>query len=495
MKLKIKKFIVKNYLFLIILGLGLFLKSYKPLQFFIYSHDQDLAGWIIKDILVNKHLRLIGQETSSHGVFIGPVFYYLLIPFYLLFNMDPMGGVVMVTLLGVFGIWSFYFVFLKIFNKPTGLIASLIYATSFYTVLTDREVVPTTPVIMWTVWFLYSLHLILRGEQKKGFILGGILLGLVWNFNLALAIIAPLVLIAFFLGRRRININAAILGIASLMLTSLPLILFELRHGFTQTKAVLGSLTTGQGDFSGILTKFNRAITLISKNTTGLLWGSFINIEHKWALYILIGLLFFIAIKKLIKKELVILWSIWLATYVVFFSLNGIILSEYYFNGMTVIWIGIVSVIISSLFNQERFKKLAISLIVLFLVVNIYRFFSASIPRIGYIEKKQLVAYIKEDALVHDYPCVAVSYITKPGYNFGYRYFFWQEDMHVNNPNSESPVYTIVFPHELVDRIDKNFGSLGLILPNYEKYTEEEIETSCSGENSNLTDPMFGYTE
>jgi uncharacterized membrane protein len=495
LKLKIKKFIARNYLFLIILGLGLFLKSYKPLQLFIYSHDQDLAGWMIKDVLVNKHLRLIGQETSTQGVFIGPLFYYLLIPFYLLFNMDPAGGVLMVTLLGAFSIWSFYFVFLKIFEKSTGLIASLIYATSFYTVFTDREVVPTTPVIVWTVWFLYSLHLILKGEQKKGFILGGILLGLAWNFNLALAIIAPLALIAFFLGRKKLNINAAILGMTSLILTSLPLIFFELRHGFSQVRAVLESLAPGQGGFSGILTQFHRAITLISKNTTGLLWGSFINIEHKWALYILIGLLLFLGIKKLIKKELAILWSVWLVIYIVFFSLNPIILSEYYFNGMTVIWIGIASVTISSLFNKKRFRKLSISLIVLFLAINIYRFFSIGIVKMGYIEKKQLVAYIKEDALAHNYPCVAVSYITKPGYDFGYRYFFWQEEMHVNNPDSESPVYTIVFPHRLVDRIDKSFGALGLILPDYEKYTEEEIEISCSGKNSNLTNPMFGYTE
>lgn len=495
MKPNIKKFIIKNYLFLIILGLGLFLKSYKPLQLFIYSHDQDLAGWIIKDVVVNKHLRLIGQETSTQGVFIGPFFYYLLIPFYLLFGMDPMGGVVMVTLLGAFGIWSYYFVFLKIFNKSTGLIASLVYATSFYTVLTDREVVPTTPVIIWTAWFLYSLHLILSGDQKKGFVLGGILLGLAWNFNLALVIIAPLILIAFILGRKKLSIKAVIFGAISMMVTSLPLIVFELRHGFSQTKAVLGALITGQGDFSGILPKFQRAITLISKNATGLLWGSLANVPHKWALYLLIGLLFIIAIKKLIKKELIILWSIWLVTYLVFFSLNPIILSEYYFNGMTVVWIGIVSVTLSSLFDQKKFKKLSIYLIALFLIVNVYRLFSMDNSRMGYIEKKQLVAHIKQDALIHNYPCVAVSYITKPGFNFGYRYFFWQEDMHVNNPKSGSPVYTVVFPHSLVDRLDKSFGSLGLILPDYERYTEEEIEISCSGENSNLTDPLFGYTE
>ena len=67
--------------------------------------------------------------------------------------------------------------------------------------------------------------------------------------------------------------------------------------------------------------------------------------------------------------------------------------------------------------------------------------------------------------------------------------------MHVNRPISNSPVYTIVYPHNLVNSIDKAFGSLGLIYPDYDRYNKEEVEKSCIGANSNLTDPMFGYTE
>jgi hypothetical protein len=75
----------------------------------------------------------------------------------------------------------------------------------------------------------------------------------------------------------------------------------------------------------------------------------------------------------------------------------------------------------------------------------------------------------------------------------GYRYLFYLEDMHVNNPSSGSPVYTIVFPHSMVDHIDKAFGALGLIYPDYTKYALTAVTESCSGENSNITDPLFGY--
>ena len=185
----------KYWLLITILLIGLFLRVYKPLELYMYGHDQDLAGWIIKDILVNGHLRLIGQETSSQGVFIGPLFYYLQIPFYLLTKMDSSGTIILVTILGLFSIFSFYFCFSKIFGKRVGLISAFIYSIGVYFIFTDREIVPTMPVYLWTVWFFYGLWLILNGKSKA-YILLGTLLGTAWNFNMALVILTPLILFA-----------------------------------------------------------------------------------------------------------------------------------------------------------------------------------------------------------------------------------------------------------------------------------------------------------
>src|SRR5579859_2808482 len=100
----------KNWILILILIVGLFLRAYHPLQLFQYGQDNDLAGWFVRDILLNHHLRLIGQETSSHGIFIGPYFYYLQIPFYLLTHLDPSGALLLPIILGVFAIFSIYFV-------------------------------------------------------------------------------------------------------------------------------------------------------------------------------------------------------------------------------------------------------------------------------------------------------------------------------------------------------------------------------------------------
>lgn len=483
-------------IFFVIFIIGVILRSFNAVDWFVYGHDQDLAAWIIKDILHNGHVRLIGQETSSEGVFIGPLFYYLQIPFYLLSKMDPVGSLLLPIILGAFGIFSYYFVFSKIFDKKVGLIATFFYSLSNYVVFADREIVPTMPVMLWSVWYFYALNLILKGNQK-GWILGVGLLGFVWHINMGLAILSPLLLLAQYLSKKRIDLKKILIGgIIFLILTS-PFFVFESRHGFNQVKALTASITSDKDYVSGTsrgIEKTNRVIFILKKNTNGLLFGDKVSVPFSLGLFTFLITFIFLIIKDKISKSLAIITASWQLFYIVFFTFNSIDPSEYYFNGMNVIWIFIFSIFVSYLFEK---KKMILTFLILgiFAFLNIYSFTSHDYPKNGYLERKALVDFIDKDSKERGYPCVSVSYIVSPGYDLGYRYLYYLKGMHVEKPNSNAPVYSIVFPHSLVDKIDKNFGSLGLILPDYQRYTSDEIERSCSGPNSNLTDPMFGFTK
>jgi len=226
-----------------ILALGIFFEVINR-RAFNYAHDNDLASWIVKDILVNRHLRLVGQQTSVTGVFIGPLFYYLQIPFYVLGRGDPVYIPFLTAILGTFTVFSFYYVFGKIFNRKVGIIGSLIYAVSQMIVFCDREVVPTMPVMLWTVWYLFDLYLIYKGDQKNGFMLFAVLVALVWHINLALYIITPLALLSWLLSKKKMEWKCLFRGVLVLLVLNLPLIIFEARHNFQQTNAVITSLTT-----------------------------------------------------------------------------------------------------------------------------------------------------------------------------------------------------------------------------------------------------------
>jgi len=435
-----------------------------------YTHDNDLAGWVIKDIVIDKHPRLIGQLTSSPGIFIGSLFYYLQIPFYWLANMDPIGGVFLVVGIGLLGVLSMWYV--------GGFIPSLIYASSFLIANTEREVVPTTPVFLWSIWFYWTFVQIWKGNKKWLYIMA-ILISLIWHFNLALILGIPLLIIAVFKNIKIYKPRDILLPIVLCLILNLPLVIFEFRHGFTQTKSLFATLTT-VGSKS---VKFNQTITYTLRNANRIFIDDAIKI-NPWVIptIILAGILLFSSWRWLILG--------WMGLYLIFFSLHPLPLSEYYLNGISIIWI------LGAGWSLKKLSKSAVAIIlVVFLFHNLQRLFLYQTNHAGYVERKALVSFIKEDAAKNNYPCVAISYITSPGNNFGYRYWFWYFKLKTMRPDTLAPVYTIVFPHSYVDRMDKTVGSLGLIFPDYSRYTIAGISKSCDRPDQNLTESMFGFTK
>lgn len=492
MSKKLKTIFWEHKLFLLVLSLGLFMRIYRPLGLFYYSHDQDLGAWFYLDVFQNQHLRLVGQETSVQGVFIGPLFYYLLSIFYFMFNGLPVGGLVLVTLISLFAIGSVYYIFKSIFDKQVGLIAALLYSISFSIVFADREVVPTQPVLLWTVWYFYATWLILK-SRSLGFVLTGVLWGLVWHLNLGLAVLTPIPILAWILSKnKKVAKKSLFRAVFGFFLFAFPLFAFELRHNFQQFRAIFLNSAATAGFGTTLFQKFDRVLQLLNSNAQYLLWGHVLPIPAMYAHALIIFAFIFLVFNKLISQKLALIITFWELVYLAFFSFNKINVSEYYLNGILIAWIAVLAIFINFLYQRSR--ALGLFLIIGFLLINVYRLLDIDINKSGYVQKRQLVSEISADAAEHGYPCVSVSYITKPGYELGYRYLFVLEDLHVNKPDSGSPVYTIVFPHNMVDKIDKSFGALGLIYPDHKRYSSKDIAKSCSGQNSNITDPMFGFT-
>lgn len=490
---KITEFLSNHWLIIVVALIGLAFRIVQPQERFLYGHDQDLSAWFVKDVTQNKHLRLIGQETSTRGIFIGPLFYYLLIPFYFLFGMDPIGGVYLVTLLGISTIISVYFVVSRIFSKNAGIIASVIYSLSYYTIANDREVVPTMPVILWTVWFLYGINLIFQKKIKQAFILLGVLTGLIWHINFALVLPLPLILIALIMTKYKPRLSHLINAFIAFFIPAVPLFLFELRHNFPQTKALFVSLTTDQQDVINGIDKLERVIFLMSKNAHSLFIGSYPGISYKPVFYLIVLILLFLFIKKIINKKWTAILFLWLIFYVSFFSFYSKIVSEYYLNGTIIIFIILVSILLSVIIKNEKIRHFGFIFIGLFIVFNVNRFVTTPINKSGYLERKEIIKEIDRDARERGYSCVAISYITDPGYNLGYRYFIYQTNLKLRPISMKIPVYTIVYPLKPIFPENATRGAIGLIYPDYKVYNFEEVGKECHNADINITEPLWGF--
>lgn len=218
-----------------ILLLELFFRIFKLESFYIFDHDQDLYSWIVRDILVDKHWRLIGQLTSIDGIFIGPFFYYFLTPFFALLKMNPLAATIPGTIIAMLTIYSFYWTFSRLFNTYAGLVASFIYSVSLANVLFDRWIVPTQLTVLWSVWYLYALFMLHKGNQKSLLLLA-VLAGLIWHVHIALGPLLLLIPLVLIISRQKIALKNLLIPSVIFGFLMAPFWFFEMRHDFGQIR-------------------------------------------------------------------------------------------------------------------------------------------------------------------------------------------------------------------------------------------------------------------
>ena len=326
--------------------------------------------------------------------------------------------------------------------------------------------------------------------KKSGLVIAAVLFGLAWHTNLALILLIPVFAWGFWVNRKIFAAKDLLIPLAVFVLLSSPLVIFEARHGFIQTRALF-SQVSDPGAVGGFWGQLGHVIAYASRNASRLFSLSASGLAFKLVPLLLICSLAWLLVTRRLPRFFGSIFLWWLIPYLLFFTRSPLNLSEYYLNGLNIWWIVIAALALSHL----RPRVLSLLILAFFLSHNLGSFMASPVNASGYLAKKSLVRFISADAAAHGYPCVSISYITDPGYDLGYRYFFWLNNLHANQPQSGSPVYTIVFPHSLVDRLDMTFGALGLILPDYERYSPLAVKLSCQGENANLTDPMFGFTK
>lgn len=479
----------------LIVAIGLVLRLYDGASKLDFGHDGDLYSWIIKDIVIDRHIRLIGQETSTPGIFIGPLFYYLLIPFFLLTNMDSIGVLGFAAILSILTMVSFYFVFAKLFNPSTGLIALTLQAFLPARVGLDRWVVPTITSSLWEVWYFFTIFMIARGNFTV-FPLLGFLIGLIWHINFSLAPALIAIPTALFFSKKVPSLKQIGQGFLGFIIPSTPLLVFEIRHGFSQMQSFINSFSVDQGGGSGV-DKLSKVINYISGGASDLFFypKQLTNTQDLTFFLFLIALGFVLVIKKVMPASFYKIMIIWLVGVTGYFSISSKIISEYYFSNLNIIFLSIIIVAISYLIKLSRFKILAISLAILMIVNGFtFAFIEEKGNNGGYVKRKAVADFITNDSMKKGYPCIFVSYITTPGENVGFRYFFYLNNLVLNPLNGDIPVYTIVKPDGFAGvKADYHFGAIGVVIP---KGVEvEKTRKSCSSQNSNLTDPMFGFTK
>lgn len=246
----------KEYLFIVILILLAFvLRFWSFREYADFQGDQGRDALVAKHILIDHNLTLIGPGTSVGKMYLGPLYYYVMVPFLAMTYPDPMGPAYAIALLGVATVVLMYTIGKKFVGKRAAAIAALLFAVAPYIVALSRfswQPNPAPFVALLMMWFTVQA---LKGKPWKWFWVAVCFTVLVQLHYVALLSAAPsgiLFLYDVWKNKRKAHVfktyGAIVLSsVLVFMLSQLPLVVFDLRHnglirqGFAEFFQSLGS--------------------------------------------------------------------------------------------------------------------------------------------------------------------------------------------------------------------------------------------------------------
>lgn len=296
---RILNILTKNRALIVTLIIGVFLRFYKLTGFVTFLGDQGRDAIIIKRIITLEHFPAIGPPTSVGQVYLGPFYYYFIAPWLLLSNFNPIGLAVGVAFFSSIYLLINYLIVKELFDKKIALISTILL--SFSSVLIDFSRFSWNPNLLplFTLLTIYFVIKSLKTNKWYYFALSGTFLSFSIQLHyLSLFLIPPIGLImGYFLINNFKNIKKIIfhfsLLIFNFLLFSSPLIIFDLRHNFLNSKLFLALF---QSSGTSLLTKFN---SLFDSFYFLNLYSFNINL-NKFLVYLLLFFLFitFITIAK-----------------------------------------------------------------------------------------------------------------------------------------------------------------------------------------------------
>ena len=245
---RIKNILTKNWFFLILLTIGIFFRLHRLEEFITFLGDQGRDAIVIKRIITFEHFPALGPVSSVGQVFLGPFFYYLIAPFLALFKFDPVGLAFGSAFYSTIGIIFIYFILKKIDEKIANIFLIL---STFSWILINNARFSWNPNLLpyFSFFTLYFFSLFFEKNLFFPF-----LAGMFFSFSTQLHYLAflltPALILFFLINYKKVFeefsffIKKIIFFMIGFLTFYLPLILFDLKHQFLNTKNFIKLFTS-----------------------------------------------------------------------------------------------------------------------------------------------------------------------------------------------------------------------------------------------------------
>ena len=217
-------------------------------QTFLEDEGRDML--IVQRMIDTKLPVLLGPQTSTGNMYLGPLYYYFITPALILSHGDPIGPAVEIAISGVVTVALLYYLGKKWWGESAGFVASILYAVLPYPVMFSRNSwnPNLAPLIMALLLWAAS-EIKLGGKQKDKYrpvlyfgLLSGVLMQLHYMAMVGIGAVGIYVVSTNFKEWKRLLVSLGI-GLVGLMLTLSPFLVFEVRNNFVNSRALFGFLS------------------------------------------------------------------------------------------------------------------------------------------------------------------------------------------------------------------------------------------------------------
>jgi len=396
---------------------------------YLFLFDQGAYYQAVRDIVVNRHLSLIGTEVGGIGGFFqGPGFYYLLTIPFILFKGDPYGGMLLMFILGLLAIALSIVLFHKSLGKTAALLIAFFIALSPGIIHQSRFIWPPFVIAPLTVVFLYFIWQSYR-KKPMGIPLAFFIVGLMTHFEIATSITLFISTAITFLLIRPKDIfkpKTIILSAILLTATQATLILFDLRHNFLNIKGILKFVTHGS---SGAAYSFQNHLDVYR--------DSIFSVAHNWNVaavlsgIVILGLVLIFKDKKTnpqLKKFILFLLINPIILFIVLLPMKST-LWAWWFLELPIMFCFLLGISLVYLFRHPKLKFVAVLIVIGYFALfatQTYGWYKNDLNDYGGVAKIKgkidAIDYIYKDANSKDFNLLI---FTPPVYTYPYDYLLW----------------------------------------------------------------------
>lgn len=438
-------------LVIIILFAAAFLRLYR-IENYGYAGDQARDMLEVHQWLTSGKIPLQGPSTSMGTFHLGPLYYYLIAPFIIIFNNDPIGPVYFEIfdslLLVVLGFLLLY----KFVDFATACIFTLLITLSPFAIALSRGSWNPNPQLLVTVLFIFSFMQFVKTNAFKYIFISALLLGLgvQMHYTFLTNVLSLFLMILLFKRNSLLNYKMWFLLVSGFLLPLTPFLIGQFLNGFSDiNQAYLFVVQSGSQKRVFILKSlFDRFSFPFS---------IFFPYDHlSWFFRLLaqpfyLFLLGSVVLIAFLKTHLSLFTKIVL---IVFFSgevLSMLMRTPFYMHyhySMAILALILISIYISFLYRYAKIKFLWLPVLIIFIVWEVFllpKYYGVSRPaKVIFDVSKKIIEDINlrpKDPIVGIY---AFSPVTLSA-GLEYRYMLEKEGIKTFSASREGTADYVIF--------------------------------------------------